>query len=955
MRRINPYIQYGLLFNMDNGGIEGASGYATTYNYNSATGSGVYSYGGSDTSGVDGRWHTYSSRYNGSTPAQIWRDGLLRATAGNPLGATTVSDASQIVMIGGLNAAGYGTIGGIGLVSAWGRPLADWEMRALHDDPMGLVRPATPKTFFIPAAAAPASNEWNILREDGGYVLREDSGQFLREDAPAAFPNQSLAFDGDTGHIRYPTTSAWTFPDADWTVGVLASITDPTGTASQYLISSGAYGGTQTFNFLAYESESTTPGKVECVIRGDGSSLVVAGSNDTSLIDSTWRLWVIERVKATETINIYHVPVNGTRTLHASLSSAGLGEVASATPTALGTRAPPVADNSRWLSGSLHSVFKIDGLLTAGEMQSIASGSSLITDLGRSPVLLTRLEDLTSPIPNLGSVSNATGTINGGIVPVAGPVFNAAPQALSVSGALAAPKPAIAATSVQVFPTRSVTGAIAALKPTISATSTQTFPARSVSGSIVATKPSIVGTAVQVFPARSVVGTIAAKKPTITATSTQTSITRSVAAAIAAKKPGIASTATQTSIARALTGAIAAPKPTVAATAVQVFPARAVTGSIAATKPAVSAATVQVFPARSLTASLSATKPTISATSTQTFPTRNLTATIQAQKPSLAAAAAQVFPARAVAGAIVASKPSVTASAAQVFPARNATGQLAATKPTAAATATQVFPTRSLTAAMDAPKPTLTAQLFQSQIGEITISSALVAKKPTITATATQVFPARSVTGSLAASKPTLGGFVTETRRVAAALSAPKPAIAATAVQAQLGSVAVMGSIAAKKPTISATAEQVFPARNVAGALAAKKPMLSASATHPLPPHEVTADLVAPKPTAAGSLTQDFPERLILGAMAAPKPSLAGGIIQVFPERFAVAALSAPKPTIRGAMVRGVSQEAPHLSNAVYMTGSVNPEVRFLGVFDLDVSFTAAVETDVFLTGTIEQ
>ena len=53
-------------------------------------------------------------------------------------------------------------------------------------------------------------------------------------------------------------------------------------------------------------------------------------------------------------------------------------------------------------------------------------------------------------------------------------------------------------------------------------------------------------------------------------------------------------------------------------------------------------------------------------------------------------------------------------------------------------------------------------------------------------------------------------------------------------------------------------------------------------------------------------------------------------------------------------MVRGVSQEAPELSNAVYLTGSVNPEVRFQGMFDLDVPFVAAIETDVFLTGTID-
>lgn len=563
--------------------------------------------------------------------------------------------------------------------------------------------------------------------------------------------------------------------------------------------------------------------------------------------------------------------------------------------------------------------------------------------------------------------------------------------ARAVSGGIAAPKPGIAATATQTFPARAVTGTIAVKKPTLAAT---VVAPRSVSGALAAPKPAIAATAVQTFPARSITGTISAKKPTASGTAVQVFPTRAVAGTITVTKPTISAAAVQVFPARAVTGAIqatkptisatvtssrraaavlAAPKPALAATAQQVFPARAVTGAIPAKKPTIAATSVQVFPGKSLSGVLVAPKPTLSADLTSSAPTTSpftsefsyefggvilspvvVTASIQATKPTIAATSTQTFPARALTGAIAAKKPNLAATAAQVFPARNVAGTLAAKKPTLAGTAAQVFPARSLAAALLAPKPTLTAQLFQSQIGSITISSALVAPKPAITATATQFFPARSIGGTLTAPKPALRATVTETRRATAALAAPKPSISATAVQAVVGSVSATATIAAKKPTISATAVQVFPARNVAGTLSAKKPMLTASAVHPLPPHEVTADLVAPKPTVAGSLTQSFPERLILGYLAAPKPTAAGEIIQVFPERFASAALGAPKPTISGTMLRGITQDAPHLSNTVYLTGSVNPEVRFQGAFDLDVSFTAAIETDVFLTGTID-
>lgn len=762
-------------------------------------------------------------------------------------------------------------------------------------------------------------------------------------------PYPSLKFDNDTGHIRYPITTAWYFPDTDWTVGIIASIANPAGSASQYLISTGAYGGTQSFNLLAYEASSGTPGRIELNIRGSGSAISVVGANDTTLINSDWRLWIVERVKATETFNIYYVPVNGTRTLYATASSAGFDGSTSTTPTALATRAPPASGSLRWMDGSIYSVFKIDELLTSSEMQSLASGWDLITDLGRAPVLLTRLKDLNSPVANSGSVSNATGTINGGVTTIAGPAFSPAiPSSFNVSATPSAPKPTISATSTQSFPARSVVGSVVAQKPTATATSTQTFPARSVAGFASANKPTAAAVSTQTSITRTVTANAPAKKPAASATATQTSISRFVVAAIAATKPTASSTATQTFPARAVTATVSANKPTAAASAVQVFPARAVSGVVAAKKPAAIATAAQEFPSRDLTAFATAHKPTITAAATSS---RTVQAAASAKKPAVVAAAEQTFPARSLTATAAAKKPTASAVAVQEFPAISVIAAALAPKPSATATAQQEFTERYVEAAVDAPKPTATAEVYQSTIGSVSVFGSAEAPSPTAAATAIQIFPARAVSASALAPKPTAAAIALTTRQVSAAAQAPKP-------------------------VATATAGQTYPARNVSGTASVKKPMLTATATHPYPAHIVSAAAdapkptanataiqvrgvstfaTAPKPTAAATATQVYPPRFLNASAAAQKPTVQAFVEQIFPVRSVNAIAVVTKPTAAATAIHGPSPGAAHIANTVHMSGVIDIEQRIAGSIDMDILIAGAIEIDIAVTGFIEE
>ena len=236
--------------------------------------------------------------------------------------------------------------------------------------------------------------------------------------------NPALKLDNATGHIRYQTTTAWDLPDADWTIGVWVRIDNPAGTASQYIISTGAYGGTNTVNVLVYEQTSANPGRFEISIRGAGTALTISGPATPAFLDSNWRLFILDRAKTGEVLNVYHAVPGANVSLYHTASVSGLGAVAPpAFNAALGVRAPPLAGSERWLDGAVYSVFRMSGRLTTAEMNRLSRGDDLVSDLGKTPELYTKLNTLTSPIANTGSAANGGASVVGGVVLTNGPQF----------------------------------------------------------------------------------------------------------------------------------------------------------------------------------------------------------------------------------------------------------------------------------------------------------------------------------------------------------------------------------------------------------------------------------------------------------------------------------------------------------------------------------------------------
>jgi hypothetical protein len=217
------------MFNFDISAVEGSSGSLTAYQEQTSN----TRFNATAASMVNGQWHSFASRLSGSS-VTAWRDGAIVAT-NNSGPTTTLVDAAQILCIGGLNASGYGVIGGIGLVSAFSRDLQDWEMRALYSDPMGLVRPAPRRTFFIPDAGGPPAISGTSAVTLPSLVANGSATRTIPDrtaTSPATLPKLTASATGSRTIPTRTATSAVTVPVVTESASGTRTLPTRTGTTS---------------------------------------------------------------------------------------------------------------------------------------------------------------------------------------------------------------------------------------------------------------------------------------------------------------------------------------------------------------------------------------------------------------------------------------------------------------------------------------------------------------------------------------------------------------------------------------------------------------------------------------------------------------------------------------------------------------------------------------------------
>lgn len=263
----------------------------------------------------------------------------------------------------------------------------------------------------------------------GGALAATLTGTVLQVTGPTfkPRPTKAIRLDNDTAYIRYADAAIWDFPDADWTLGIWLRVDNNVGTTQQFIVSNGGYGSANTVNFLLNEAGSTAPNRFEVALKGAGATTIVAqGPTNATLANAAWRLWLIERVKSTETLNLYCCDVNGNRVLYkasAAGATASLGAIAPTLGLCVGTRANATPGSLRWFDGAVYEMFKMNSLLSAIEVKKLAAGLTLANGLGEAPAINTVYNTLTTPIANGGLGGATDAAINGKSVLTTGPIF----------------------------------------------------------------------------------------------------------------------------------------------------------------------------------------------------------------------------------------------------------------------------------------------------------------------------------------------------------------------------------------------------------------------------------------------------------------------------------------------------------------------------------------------------
>jgi carbohydrate esterase-like sialic acid-specific acetylesterase len=278
---------------------------------------------------------------------------------------------------------------------------------------------------------SPVYDNATILGRTVGNAL-----QPLMSPVQSAFEAAALTatgFDGtntSAGRITFADSASFDMPDASWTLGFIVKVPSNAGTVGNYVFSTGAYQAANSLNVLFWEASSaTTPNTLSVAFMGaDNTPYNVNTPSVSALLDGTWRLWTIERVKGTgtTTINIYQTPIGAAQTrslVHTQvtqfLTTISPPGGASGVPT-LATRA--ITPTDRYLNGAMYLAFQMDGTLTATETQNLAAGQDLMTNLSKTPRWYVKLTGTGPTFTDLSGNGN-TATVGGTVTQTTGPTF----------------------------------------------------------------------------------------------------------------------------------------------------------------------------------------------------------------------------------------------------------------------------------------------------------------------------------------------------------------------------------------------------------------------------------------------------------------------------------------------------------------------------------------------------
>lgn len=199
----------------------------------------------------------------------------------------------------------------------------------------------------------------------------------------------SVWFDGVDDYYEFTDAAGLDLPNGDWTIGCLYHA-QRVSTKTHNIFGHGAAGGANSWRF-----EVNTANMRIYLNPGSGA---FTSPTDLTMTAGLWYILAARRTGST--IQCVRVPVNGS-----ALVSATTGTLSAAiTPSGVGRIGARLDGNSTtFLENAVSYVFKINSALSNAQLEALAAGQDLITDLGLSPQVYFRLDSAASTINDSGS------------------------------------------------------------------------------------------------------------------------------------------------------------------------------------------------------------------------------------------------------------------------------------------------------------------------------------------------------------------------------------------------------------------------------------------------------------------------------------------------------------------------------------------------------------------------
>lgn len=203
-------------------------------------------------------------------------------------------------------------------------------------------------------------------------------------------------FNGTTDYYSVTDAANLDYPNGDWAVCALVKITRLHASLTQHIFNHGNTGGAH--NTRLYLANGVLTG----IARNGTGATTATGA---TLVANNVNGWYIVGMRRNGTnLEVFSAPAGGTVTVGTPIAINTPSTITPSGAAFVGCRFDQAANN--FFNGHISYLFKLDGTLTDADINNLAAGQDIITDLAKSPSLYAKFDTSAATIADSGTGAN---------------------------------------------------------------------------------------------------------------------------------------------------------------------------------------------------------------------------------------------------------------------------------------------------------------------------------------------------------------------------------------------------------------------------------------------------------------------------------------------------------------------------------------------------------------------